>query len=187
MPEINNTHKLERLKDRLAQIKRDEEVDIRDINNLLDKNQQQRLKDLWTDEQTKRKDKSYKKQTWQSKKDVRIKVISEAIDKLSKSALDDFKQLVQKREQHGAKVFMEAWSEALKEGKGKFSAISAGNIAMTRAGFKLSKSIGNNRDKEVADMEAQLLKQFESELDEDEKEQRKLLKEHEKTIISKKK
>ena len=39
MPEINNTHKLERLKDRLAQIKRDEEVDIRDINNLLDKNQ----------------------------------------------------------------------------------------------------------------------------------------------------
>ncbi len=41
MPKINNVHRLDRLKERLAQIERDEEVDIRDINNLLEKEQQQ--------------------------------------------------------------------------------------------------------------------------------------------------
>ncbi len=187
MPEINNTHKLERLKERLAKIKRDEEVEIREINSLLEKEQQQRLKDLWAEEQAKRKDKSYKKEAWQSKKDVRIKVISEAIESLSKSAVDDFKKLVVKREQQGAKVFMGAWSKALGEGKDKGSAISAGNIALTRAGFGSSKSKGSSRDEEIADMEEQLRKQFESELSKEEKEQRKLLKEHEKTVEKKKK
>ncbi len=187
MPEINNTHKLERLKDRLAKIKRDEEVEIREINSLLDNEQQQKLKDFWVEEQAKRKNKSYKKEVWQSKKDVRIKVISEAIETLSKSAVDDFKKIVEKREQKGAKVFMGAWSKALTDGKDRWNAISAGNIALTRAGFKSSKNKGSNRDEEVADMEAQLLKQFESELSKEEKEQRKLLKDHEKALEKKEK
>jgi hypothetical protein len=82
---------------------------------------------------------------------------------------------------------MDEWSKALGEGKDRWGAISAGNIAVTRAGFKPSTARASKRDKEVNDLEAQLRKQFEAEMTDEEREQRELLKEHEKGTQKRKK
>ena len=179
MPKINNTHRLERLRERIKQIENDVEVDIRDINNLLTKEQQQLLKDLWTDEQANRKDKSYKKEQWQSKKDIRLRVLRDVVQQLDDNLLEEIKKLQREREVKAAKVFMDAFVDAKKNNQ---NALSKANIALQRAGFKpIDRAVHSisKRDKEVRDLEEQLLKQFEAEMTEEEREQRELLKETE--------
>ena len=179
MPKINNAHRLERLRERIKQIENDVEVDIRDINNLLTKEQQQLLKDLWTDEQANRKDKSYKKEQWQSKKDIRLRVLRDVVQQLDDNLLEEIKKLQREREVKAARVFMDAFVDAKKNNQ---NALSKANIALQRAGFKpIDRTVHSisKRDKEVRDLEEQLLKQFEAEMTEEEREQRELLKETE--------
>ncbi len=179
MPKINNTHRLERLQQRIQQIENDIEVDIRDINNLLTDDQQQRLKDLWTEEQHKRKDKSYKKELWQTKKDIRLKVLRDVVSELDDNLLDELEKLAYQREVKAAKVFMDAYVDAKENNQ---NAMSKANIALQRAGFRpIDRNVHSvsKRDKEVREMEEELLKRFEAEMTDEEREQRELLKETE--------
>lgn len=179
MPKINNVHRLDRLKERLAQIERDEEVDIRDINNLLEKEQQQRLKDLWTDEQAKRKNKSYKKEEWKTKRDFRIAVLKEAINQIDDNLLNELEQLQYQREVKAARVFMDAFVEAKENEQ---NAWSKANIALQRAGFRpIDRNVNSvsKRDREIRQIEEELIKRFEAEMTEEEREQLELLKETE--------
>lgn len=179
MPKINNVHRLDRLKERLAQIERDEEVDIRDINNLLDDKQEQRLKDLWTDEQAKRKNKSYKKEEWKTKRDFRITVLKEAISQIDDNLLNELQQLQHQREVKAARVFMDAYFEAADNGENKWS---KANIALQRAGFlPVGRAVRSlrKRDIELRKMEEDIRKRFEAEMTEKEREQLELLKETE--------
>jgi hypothetical protein len=83
---------------------------------------------------------------------------------------------------------MDAWSKAKKEGKVGNSAISAGNIAMTRAGFGIPQSsMLTKRDREIRALEEGLLKQFENELSNEQKEQLDLVRDHEKVVKKRKK
>lgn len=179
MPKINNTHRLERLQQRIQQIENDIEVDIRDINNLLTDEQQQRLKDLWTEEQQKRKDKSYKKELWQTKKDIRLKVLRDVVRELDNNLLDELEKLAHQREVKAAKVFMDAYVDAKENNQ---NAMSKANIALQRAGFRpIDRTVHSisKRDKEVRAIEEELLKRFEAEMTDEEREQRELLKETE--------
>ncbi len=179
MPKINNTHRLERLKQRIQQIENDIEVDIRDINNLLTDDQQQRLKDLWTEEQQKRKDKSYKKELWQTKKDIRLKVLRDVVSELDDNLLDELEKLAYQREVKAAKVFMDAYVDAKENNQ---NGLSKANIALQRAGFRpIDRTVHSisKRDKEVRAIEEELLKRFEAEMTDEEREQRELLKETE--------
>ena len=181
MPKINNVHRLDRLKERLAQIERDEDVDIRDINNLLEKEQEQRLKDLWTDEQAKRKNKLYKKEEWKTKRDFRITVLKDAINQIDNNLLNEIEQLQHQREVKAARVFMDAYFEAADNNENKWS---KANIALQRAGFlpvgRAVRSL-SKRDIELRKMEEDIRKRFEAEMTEDEREQLELLKETEAT------
>ncbi len=98
MPKINNVHRLDRLKEILKKIKNNENVEIRDINNLLTDEQEQELKDMWTDEQANRKNKSYSKEQWQDKRALRIKLIERVIKELDDNLLNEIEQLRAERQ-----------------------------------------------------------------------------------------
>lgn len=190
MPKINNTHIVERLKEAIEQLERGEEVEAKKNKTLLNDEYQKLLADALEEQrQLKKANKRPKTQEekdkigWKEIREVRIEIYKRRLAELTANALDDIKELQKKREQKAARVFMDAWSKALGEGKGTWSAISEGNIAMTRAGFRSANTIGlTKRDKEVSDLERQILKHFQAEMTEDEREQYELLKEHEKAV-----
>jgi hypothetical protein len=79
---------------------------------------------------------------------------------------------------------MDAVSLAGKEGK---NMLSAGNIALARAGFGATHSSVNQRDREINAMEDALRKQLEEQASDEEKEQLAILREHEKALEKRKK
>jgi hypothetical protein len=125
---------------------------------------------------------------WKEIREVRLEIYRQALEQLSANVVDDIRELQRQREAKAARVFMEAWSKAGKEGKVGSSAISAGNIALTRAGFTPQGHFGlTKRDREIKAFEEEFLKQSENELSEEEKEQLDLLREHEKAVKKRKK
>lgn len=194
MPKLNATHLPERLKEAIEQLERGEEVEAKKNKTLLNAEQQQALEDAWNEQQELRKkhkppktEEEKKQIGWKDKREVRIEIYKQAYNQTQANLVDDIKELQRQREAKANRVFMDAWSEALAEGKDKWSATSAGNIAVTRAGFSPANSRVNKRDKEVFELEEQLRKQFEAEMTDEEREQLELLKEHEKAVIKRKK
>jgi hypothetical protein len=179
MPKINNVHRFDRLKEILKKIKNSENVEIRDINNLLTDEQEQELKDMWTDEQANRKNKSYSKEQWQDKRALRIILIERVIKELDDNLLNEIEQLQYQREVKAARVFMDAYFEAADNNENKWS---KANIALQRAGFlpvgRAVRSL-SKRDIELRKMEENIRKRFEAEMTEEEREQLELLKETE--------
>jgi hypothetical protein len=189
MPKLNPTHLPERLKKRIEQLEGDEALEARDINVLLNKEQQQALKTAWAAQQALRKQhKPPKTNTekaalgWKTIREVRLDIYRQALEDAQNGLGDVIQEIHQQSDIKAARVFMDAFSSAGKEGK---NAWSAGNIALTRAGFSrvdgLSNATTNKRDIEVNAMEDALRKQFEAEMTDDEKEQLALSKAHDKT------
>ena len=188
MPKINVTHKLERIQKRIAQLENDEALEARDINALLTPEQQQELKDAWVIQQQLRKnhkppktDAEKNKLGWKTIREVRLGVYRNALACLDNNIVAEMKTLAKQSETKAAKVFMAGWSKAIDNGKSGLSAISAGNIALSRAGFAVGNSVATKRDRELWAMEDALLKQFENELSNEEKEQLEIVREHEKS------
>ena len=74
---------------------------------------------------------------WMTIREVRLDIYRQALAEAKSNLVDGIKELQHKSEVRAARVFMDAFSKAVDEGK---NAHSAGNIAMTRAGFnKLKK------------------------------------------------
>ncbi|MBT8545063.1 hypothetical protein G6730_08765 [Polynucleobacter paneuropaeus] len=176
-------------------MERGEEVEAKKDKTLLNEQQQKELKEaLAQQQQLKKTHKRPKTQEekdaigWKEIRDVRLGIYKQALIELNANAVDDIRELQRQREAKAARVFMDAWSKAGKEGKDEWSAISAGNIAMTRAGFGVPQSsMLTKRDREIRALEEGLLKQFENKLSAEEKEQLDLVKEHEKAVKKRKK
>ena len=187
MPKINNTHIAERIAEHIERMERGLEVEAKKDKTLLNETQQHALKTaLEHQRQLKKSNKRPKTQAekdamgWKEIRDVRLEFYKQTLEELKTNAVDDILELQQKREAKGNRVFMDAWNKASADGKDRYSAISAGNIALTRAGFTPQHSVGlTKRDRELRDMENALLKQFAAEMTEEEREQRAILKEHE--------
>ena len=193
MPKINATHKLERIQKRIAQLENDEALEARDINALLTPKQQQELKDAWAIQQQLRKkhkppktDTEKNKLGWKTIREVRLDVYRNALACLDNNIVAEMKTLAKQSETKAAKVFMAGWSKAIDNGKSGHGAISAGNIALSRAGFAVGNSVATKRDRELWAMEDALLKQFENELSNEEKEQLEIIREHEKSLKKRK-
>lgn len=195
MPKLNNTHLPERIQEHIAKIERGEEVEAKKDKTLLNEQQQKELKEaLAQQQQLKKTHKRPKTQEekdaigWKEIREVRLEIYRQALEQLSANVVDDIRELQRQREAKAARVFMEAWSKAGKEGRVGSSAISAGNIALTRAGFTPQGHFGlTKRDREIKAFEEEFLKQSENELSEEEKEQLDLLREHEKAVKKRKK
>jgi hypothetical protein len=195
MPKLNNTHLPERIQEHIAKMERGEEVEAKKDKTLLNEQQQKELKEaLAHQQQLKKTHKRPKTQEekdaigWKEIRDVRLGIYKQALEELSANVVDDIKELQRQREAKAARVFMDAWSKAGKEGKVGNSALSAGNIALTRAGFGIPQSsMLTKRDREIRALEEGLLKQFENELSNEQKEQLDLIRDHEKAVKKRKK
>ena len=144
MPKLDITHLTERLTKRIEQLEQGIALQARDINALLNHSQQQALKDAWEQQQVLRKQYrqpktkvEIEKLGWKTIREVRLDIYRQALAEAKHNLVDGIKELQHKSEVRAARVFMDAFSKALDENK---NAHSAGNIAMTRAGFnKLKK------------------------------------------------
>jgi len=144
MPKLDITHLTERLTKRIEQLEQGIALQARDINALLNHSQQQALKDAWEQQKVLRKQYrqpktkvEIEKLGWKTIREVRLDIYRQALAEAKHNLVDGIKELQHKSEVRAARVFMDAFSKALDENK---NAHSAGNIAMTRAGFnKLKK------------------------------------------------
>lgn len=195
MPKLNNTHLPQRIQEHIEKMERGEEVEAKKDKTLLNVSQQQTLKNaLEAQKVLKKTNKRPKTQAekdkigWKEIREVRLEIYRQALYELNQNVVADIRELQRKREAKANRVFMDAWSDAVKEGKQRLSAMSVGYIALTRAGFTPSHSAGlSKRDREIRDMEDALYKQFEAEVSDEEKEQLAILREHEKALEKKKK
>lgn len=195
MPKLNNTHLPQRIQEHIEKMERGEEVEAKKDKTLLSALQQQALKDALKAQKvlkkTHKRPKSQEEKDkigWKEIREVRLEIYRQALNELKKNAVADIRELQRRREAKANRVFMDAWSKAIKEGKRGASAESVGNIALTRAGFSPKCSVGlSKRDREIRDMEDALRKQFEAEASDTEKEQLAILREHEKALEKKKK
>jgi hypothetical protein len=183
MPKINNTHIAERIQELIDKMENGEEFETKKDKTLLNEAQQQALKDaLAHQQQLKKTHKRPKTQAekdaigWKEIREVRIEFYKKVLDDLKGCALDDIRELQRHRELMAAKIYLDAYFKA-EDGT---SRESAGNIALTRAGFHTGNPRITKRDKEVWEMEEAIKKQLEAKMTKEEREQLELLREHEK-------
>lgn len=116
---------------------------------------------------------------WQTKRDIRLRLLRETLDELNDNLVEELEQEQHKREVRAARVFMDAFSKAREAGKDGYS---EANAALQRNGFRrldTQYSRGSNkRDREVREMEEALLRRFEAAMTDEEREQLELSKEY---------
>ena len=118
---------------------------------------------------------------WQTKREMRLRLLRETLEELNTNLVAELEQEQHKREVRAARVFMDAYVAAAKDGK---NAVAEANAALQRNGFRrldVQYSRGmNKRDSEVREMEEALLKRIEAAMTDDEREQLAMSREYDK-------
>jgi hypothetical protein len=182
MPKLNDTHLPDRLREAIKQLEAGVEVEAKKNKTLLNATQQKALEDAWLIQQALRKqhkppktEEEKKKIGWKDKREVRIEIYKQALAELEENFVDiQLKQLA-KEQAKATKAYLKGYFGATE----RQDKDSAGKIAMMRAGFHPNFGRKSERDKEVREMEEALIKRFEAEMTDEEREQRELLKETE--------
>ena len=194
MPKLNVTHLVGRIQERIEQLERGDALEARDINALLTKEQQQKLKDAWTVQQALRKihkppksNEEAQKIGWKTIREVRLEIYKQALQEAQDGVGDGIEKLLHQSEVKASRIFLDAYFNA-KDGTNKWS---AGNIALRRNGFSRidgqSYSHSNKRDREVKEMEDSLRQRMEDDLSAEEKEQLELSREYDKAVAKRRK
>ena len=199
MPKLDGTHILERLTKRIEQLEAGDEIADKEIRSLLNDAQRAELDSAWEKQQQLRKNKRARTEQeqqalgWKSKRQVRIEVLKAALTTAWDGIEEEFERLKDQAEIRGAKIYFDTLNQALKDGKDKSVATNLANNAMTRAGLRRmdGQAIGlqglTKRDREIRAMEDAILQKAESEMDDYEREQLELLREHEKAVLENRK
>ncbi len=183
MPKLNDTHLPERLKEAIKQLEEGKEVEAKKNKTLLNANQQKELDDARTKQQALRKqhkppktEAEKKKIGWKDKREVRIDIYKQALADLEENVFDIHLKQLDKEQAKATKAYLKGYFGATE----RQDKDSAGKIEVQRAGFKVSNGRSmSKRDLEVRRIEEELLKRFEAEMTDEEREQRDLLKETE--------
>jgi len=191
MPKLNQTHLPKRLKEAIQQLENGIEVEAKKNKTLLSPAQQKELEDAWTKQQALRKqykppktEQEKKRIGWKDKREVRIEIYKKALAELEEDIFDIHLKQLAKEQAQATKAYLKGYFEAT-DGQDRDS---AGKIAVQRAGFMVSTTRGmSKRDLEVRRIEEELLKRFEAEMTDEEREQKELLKEHEASVKKTKK
>ncbi len=181
MPKLNQTHLPERLKETIKDLEAGVEVEAKKNKTLLNAKQQKELDDAWTKQQALRKqhkppktEAEKKKIGWKDKREVRIDIYKQALADLEEDIFDIHLKQLAKEEAKATKAYLKGYFGATE----RQDKDSAGKIEVQRAGFKvLNGRSMSKRDLEVRRIEEELLKRFEAEMTDEEREQRELLKE----------
>ena len=199
MPKLDGTHILERLTKRIEQLEAGDEIADKEIRSLLNDAQRAELDNAWDQQQQLRKNKRARTEQeqqalgWKSKRQVRIEVLKAALTNAWNGIEAEFERLQEQAEIRGAKIYFDTLNQALKDGKDKQIAENLANNAMTRAGLRrmdgqvIEQQGLTKRDREIRAMEDAILQKAESEMDDNEREQLELLREHEKAVLENRK
>lgn len=197
MPKLDGTHLTERLKKRIAELQAGEEVAARDINVLLNKEQQQALKTALAEQENLRNakrpktDEEKKELGWKTKKEIRLEIFKAALIEAYDGEEAAWDKKLRDAEVRAARIYMDGYIQATSEGKDIQAAKDFANNQLTRAGLRRQdrETVGfeTKRDREVREMERQIMQKAEDELDDYEREQLELLRDYEKAIAKNKK
>ena len=194
MPELDETHTSQRLQWRIDELEAGAEIAKRDINAVLDEQQQQELASELAAMQALKKqsrartDEQKKAAGWKTIREVRIEVLKRALAQAATKDLDAWRKKLHDSEVRGTRIYLEAFFEAKKAGKTTQAAHIWANNALTRAGLQRrdGRVVGDRsaRDKAVREMEEAILQRARSEMTADELEQLELLEEHTKAVAA---
>jgi len=166
MPKLNATQLITRIEQRIADLENGALFEARDINSLLNEHQRFELKEAWAHQQQLRKAHKPPKSAeameaigWKTIREVRLEIYRNALASAKGSILDDLKAEQARKEARKAKVFLDAFFDAKQKGK---NAQSAGNIAMTRAGFRANKKDTPYDDEVRREEQALMSKNFDN-------------------------
>jgi hypothetical protein len=193
MPKLDGTHIAERLNERLEKLRSGEEVAKREIEALLTDEQVAAMNAAWEAQQALRKQKRARTKEeeialgWKTKREIQIEAYERAITEADAAMLATLEGLMRKDEVRQARIYLDSYFKATKEGKTTDVAKNLANNDLTRAGLKRvdGQVVGhqNERDREVWEMEQQILGRIRSEMTTEELEQLELLREHEKAVL----
>ena len=172
---------MERIQKRIHQLELGEEIAAKDIKALLNAEQQQQLVDVLAAQVALKKSKRARtgaeKQAlgWKSIREVRLDVLSSALNAAKDGLLADYERRLREKEVRQADIYLREYSDARKADKSVFAAQGAANNALTRAALpridgQAVRSM-SKRDIEVCALEAQLKKRIRSEMTAEELEQ----------------
>jgi soluble cytochrome b562 len=199
MPKLDGTHIADRLKGRLDELLRGDEVAARDMKSLLTAEQTAAMDAAWAEQQTLRKQKRARDKAeevalgWKSKRDIHIEALTQALHSAQEGELAAWKKKMHDADVRQGRVYLEELSKQMAAGVDAATAKIRANNALTRSGLKRldGAMIGtqglNKRDREIRDLEDAIQQKNESELDDYEREQLELLREHEKAVLENRK
>lgn len=199
MPKLDGTHIADRLQARLEEMQRGEEVAARDLRALLNDEQEMAMDAAWAAQQALRKKKRARTKEeevafgWKSKRETHIEALQSALNEARGVELAAWEKRGHDAEVRQGRVFFDELVKQTAAGVEIRTAKTRANNALTRAGLKRldGAAIGtqglNARDREIRAMEDAILQKSESELDDFEREQIELLREHEKSVLENKK
>ena len=195
MPKLDGTHIEERLRERLEKLRSGEEVAKREVEALLTEQQVVDMNAAWKEQQELRKQKRARTKEeeialgWKTKRDIQIEAYERAVTEADAAMLATLEELQRKAEVRQARIYLDSYFKATKEGKTPDVAKNLANNDLTRAGLKRvdGQLVGyqSKRDREVWEMEQQILGRIRSEMTQEELEQLELAEEHEKALREK--
>lgn len=199
MPKLDGTQIADRLQGRLEEMRRGQEVAARDLRALLTEEQQAAMDAAWAEQQELRKKKRARTKEeeialgWKSKRDIHIDALIAALREAHENELAAWEKRLLDAEVRQGRVFFDELSEQLDAGVDMQTAKTRANNALTRAGLRRldGQQIGmqglTERDREIRAMEDAIQQKAESEMDDYEREQLELLREHEKAVLENRK
>ncbi len=199
MPKLDGTQIADRLQGRLEEMRRGEEVAARDLRALLTAEQQAAMDAAWAEQQELRKKKRARTKEeevalgWKSKRDIHIDALIAALREALANELAAWEKRLLDAEVRQGRVFFDELNKQVKDGVDMQTAKTRANNALTRAGLRRldGQLIGTQgltpRDREIRAIEDAILQKAESEMDDYEREQLELLREHEKAVLENRK
>jgi hypothetical protein len=199
MPKLDGTQITDRLQGRLEEMRRGKEVAARDLRALLTAEQQAAIDAAWAEQQELRKKKRARTKEeevalgWKTKRDIHIDALIAALKEALANELAAWEKRLHDAEVRQGRVFFDELKKQTDAGVDMQTAKTRANNALTRAGLRRldGQLIGTQglspRDREIRAMEDAILQKAESEMDDYEREQLELLREHEKAVLENRK
>lgn len=199
MPKLDGTQIAERLQGRLEELRRGEDVAARDLRALLTTEQQAAMDAAWAEQQVLRKQKRARTKEeeaalgWKTKRDIHIAALDSALREAQDAEVAAWEKRGYDAEVRQGRVYFDELKKETDAGVDLKTAKTRANNALTRAKLKRldGQLIGTQgltqRDREIREMEDAIQQKSESEMDEYEREQLELLREHEKAVLENRK
>lgn len=185
MPKLDDTHLTSRIAKRLGQLKRGEEVAAKDLRAVLTEEQIAELEAVWAAQQALRKQKRARTAAeqqalgWKSKREVQIEILQDALAAAKSAQAEVFRRKVQQTNVRQARNYFDSLNASEEVGITGQQARNRANNDLTRSGLRRmdGQSVGHasKRDREVAELEAELMKRIETEMTAEEREQQEML------------